>query len=332
MNDLTNMIYEVRDITRSPDEWRKLTQKHGSRIFSLYETLKFNVFGKDKLFGTVINIEGKITLLPLIFRVRDEIVLESLMFPVLAPSHQRIVLDVITDIAEKYGAEKIILGSFTQGVETLDPQLASSMVARDRCEFVFDLSMPYEEILQGIHSNHRRKIRKNKNSGHRMEKLDKDQIRHLMSCETDWKRKKGISAGYYSLFRQFMKHRSYKRELLDKGAANLFGVKSVDDTVLSIALMLEDGEEAFYMIGASTDRGYKSGASVYLFSELVLYYQQQSFTRLNLGGVPMDALQSDHEEHGVYRFKHAFGLQPQVRKSGILKLNSKSRGRGQYES
>jgi lipid II:glycine glycyltransferase (peptidoglycan interpeptide bridge formation enzyme) len=98
----------------------------------------------------------------------------------------------------------------------------------------------------------------------------------------------------------------------------LYGLYLQDGTILSIAYMLEHEQRSFYMLGASSALGYQTAASVRLFWELAQRYAEASIEWLNLGGVPRSAASESHEEHGVYRFKSAYGIEPVVRQTLIF--------------
>jgi lipid II:glycine glycyltransferase (peptidoglycan interpeptide bridge formation enzyme) len=89
----------------------------------------------------------------------------------------------------------------------------------------------------------------------------------------------------------------------------LFGAVEGEE-VLSAALIGWAGARAFYVTGGSTPAGYESAAAFWMHWSIMLRLREAGLQVYNLGGVPADAAEEGHVQHGLFRFKRGFGGSP----------------------
>lgn len=80
-----------------------------------------------------------------------------------------------------------------------------------------------------------------------------------------------------------------------------------EDTPLAAVLIGWAGQRAYYIMGGATVDGYRAGAPVWLHWMIMSELFQRDVRYYNLGGTAADAEQSEHHEHGLFRFKKGFG-------------------------
>jgi hypothetical protein len=81
---------------------------------------------------------------------------------------------------------------------------------------------------------------------------------------------------------------------------NLIAVRAAQsDATVSMALWLVHGENAYYHLGASSDRGYSVSASYAVFAASLQELEERGVRFVNLGGAAGNA----GPENGLHRFK-----------------------------
>lgn len=213
----------------------------------------------------------------------------------------------------RQGVTRIDLGSYDGGVEGYGEGRVGMVT--ERFEFVYDLKRSEEERLRVANSNHRRKLKKSEREPMHLRRIELGPAMLMTRLNRSWARRKGERYGFSRVMHTYLFYRRLTGRLGRDGSANLYGLYDMRGTILSMAYMLERGGSSFYMIGASSNEGYERGAAVRLFWELARHYPQVGVHSMNFGGVPIGAREESHQEHGVYRFKQGFGVEPVVRKS-----------------
>lgn len=301
-----------RDIEADPAGWDRTASDLGAGVFHRAGFLAAHRFGRARRRGVVIAAAGTpAAALGGLFTARPGGArFQTLGFPPrgLLPS------DLPGRLCAWLRAEGVAeadLGSFDGGVEDYD--LVPGARTKDRLEFPWALEAP-EALKAALHSNHRRKLNKLGKMALELRPVTRRPAAVLTRVQRHWEARKGEEAGLMGLIRLHGFHRRLDREVGRAGLATLYGLYD-GDTLLTAAYMLECGERAFYMLGASSPDGYRIGASVGLFMALAGRYMERGIRVLNLGGVPREAEKDGHEEHGVYRFKTGFGIRPAARTS-----------------
>ena len=99
--------------------------------------------------------------------------------------------------------------------------------------------------------------------------------------------------------------------LAEAGVARIFGAREGAEW-LSATLVTSFNGRAFYMLAGHSRRSLELQAGSVLIWECLKWYRAQGDREFNLGGCPAEATQPQSVEHGVYRYKSAFGAK-QVR-------------------
>lgn len=301
------------DIEADPGGWDALARDLGARVFHLSGLLEAHRYGRARRRGVLIArggtpvaaLGGLHTAMPGGARF------QTLAFPPLGP---KLPSDLPGHLCNWLAAEGVAdadLGSYDGGVEDYETVPAARATAR--LEFPWTLEAP-EALRAGLHSNHRRKLAKLAKAGPELRPITRGPAAVLTRVRRHWEARRGEDAGLMGWLRLHGFHRRLDREVGRRGLATLYGLFD-GKTLLSAVYMLEHGDRAFYMLGASSPEGYKAGASVGLFMDLAARYVERGVRVLNLGGVPAEAEKDGHDEHGVYRFKVGFGIRPVARTS-----------------
>lgn len=209
------------------------------------------------------------------------------------------------------GVTEVALGSFDGGVE--DYALPQGACPSERLEFPWALPGSADQVRSALRTHHRRKLAKLAGTEFALKVIARAPAWVMTWVQYHWEVRRG---GFrpLALWRTHQFHAGLQRHVGRAGLATLYGLYR-GRALLTAAYMLEHGDRAFYMLGASAPAGYRVGASVRLFCDLAVRYAGAGTRVLNLGGVPREAEKEGHEEHGVYRFKTAFGVQPAPRRS-----------------
>jgi hypothetical protein len=104
-------------------------------------------------------------------------------------------------------------------------------------------------------------------------------------------------------------YRTTMEAYLDAGAVRFWLVKR-DDRPLSALGMLVYGTRAYYLVGGTSAEGYQCRAAFAAFGHAIQALCAAGVTHLHLGGVPDAAGEEGNVDHGLYRFKEAFGAEP----------------------
>jgi hypothetical protein len=76
---------------------------------------------------------------------------------------------------------------------------------------------------------------------------------------------------------------------------------------LSVCVVGWGGGRAYYVMGGSTEEGYRCGAATWLHWRTMRLLRDHGCTEYNLGGTPAAAADPAYPSHGLYRFKSGFG-------------------------
>jgi hypothetical protein len=314
------------DVEADPRAWDALVADLKARVFHLSGLLEAHRFGRARRRGVLIARGGTpVAVLGGLWTDREGGArFQTLAFPPLRPGLPPDLPGRLCAWLNAEGVGEAELGSFDGGVEDYDALPGAQAVPR--LEFPWELAHP-EALRAALHTNHRRKLAKFAKAGEAPElrPITRRPAAVLTRVRRHWETRKGERGGLVAWWRLHGYHRRLEREVGARGHATLYGLFQ-GDTLLSAAYMLEHGDRAFYMIGASSPDGYRAGASVGLFMDLAARYRERGVRVLNLGGVPAEAERDGHDEHGVYRFKAGFGIRPAVRLSLHFRANGDRTG------
>lgn len=80
-----------------------------------------------------------------------------------------------------------------------------------------------------------------------------------------------------------------------------------EDSVVSVALILQGGDTVYYHSGGSDiEVNRKTCCSAYMFWKALLYFKENGIKYFDFGGCPVRPTE-EHPAYGVYRFKKGFG-------------------------
>jgi len=294
------------EIEKNAHEWNNLLEAGYEYLFNSHAYLLLNKPGKSSLAGIVNENFRMGGLLH-----QDKQCFECFIFPL------NITADVLNELLKwlkAQGVSKVIFNSFAHGSEKVGlPNGVHSTTKR--IEFIADGKYCENLSKSSLHSTHRRTINKLERSNVQLIKIERFFFIHLaISHVTKIIRKPDLYAG----IRRFLKELLYIYQLskLIK-LHDEFMLYSVIEKkkILSSAVILQSGNVAYYMLGASRSCGYKTRASVYLMWSLLNKYCKEGI-EFNMGGVNI----STNSDEGVYRFKKQFGLEEHERKSFQVKL------------
>ncbi len=304
------------DIEANPVGWDQTVTRAASSLFHLSAVLAAHQYGAAKRRGIVVMQGEKIAAAIGGLHTPDGR-FHTLSFVPPDAKNPKALFAELTGWLGKNGISSLEIGSFEQGVEGHDIGNSGTLqgTLTDRLEFPWDLSSGAPDCFSGIRSNHKRKLKKLAASGATLKKMPGNPAWPLTRLRAHWETRKGYGTGLMKFIRSFRYHAALHKTLGRAGIGRLYGLYDRGGNLLCVSYMLEQAHTAFYMLGASAPEGYRVGASIMLFTELAGRYAQQGIHTLNLGGVPLAAENEGHEEHGVYRFKCGFGVQPSARKS-----------------
>lgn len=311
-----SLEFQWFDIDAQPRVWDDKVRASGQSLFHLSALLTAHAFGSDARRGVLIYDGPRLVALVggILKQRRRRRMFQSLSFPSAATTGRPTLVRELMEWLLGQGIVSVSFGSYDGGVEKYElPESACGL--RERLEFLWVLNEAAENRLRSLRSNHKRKLQKLLKEGLVLREVERWQPELLTWMRVQWARRRGHTWGLWDIVRMYRYHRYIYKALSAPGMARLYGLYSRDGTLLSLAYMLETDGMGFYMIGASSPSGYQINASVKLFWDLAERYTARGFHWLHLGGVPRAATDAGHDEHGTFRFKSGFGIQPLGRTS-----------------
>jgi hypothetical protein len=313
--------FEWYDIERDPEGWDESVSDMGQNVFHRSATLAAEQSGLSVRRGVVVKRFGARVCLVggLITPQGTGGSFRALSFPQASERSLPDLPDKLSDWLLYQGITHISIGSFDGGVEGYRRDSRQGR-ASERLEFIYDLSLSDDQRLRTASANHRRQLKKSETESMVLRRIDHHQAWIMSRLNAAWAKRRGDR---FNLRRFLQKYRYYRRltnRLGNDRSAQLYGLYGAHGGILSMAYMLERAGASFYMIGASSEEGYKRGASVRLFFELARHYPSVGIRTMNFGGVPIEARDSRHVEFGVYRFKTGFGIDPTLRRSLTIEV------------
>lgn len=312
------LSFEWFDIDRRPSEWDAQVRAVDQGLFHLSHMLSAHAFGRARRRGIVVRCGSGVAAVlgGLWYRDAHGEHFQTLSFP--APTGERLarLLPELLDWLRQQGVVGIRIGSFESGVENY-PLGDGAWSIEERLEFPWRLDQDESERMRALRSNHKRKLKSLLKRELRVREIQRFQAEHMTWLRLRWAHRRGRRLGLRELFGLYRYYSMLQTNLTRPGLAKLYGLYDQENCLLTMAYMLESGSAAFYMIGASSMAGYRIGASVRLFWDLAGMYAERGLGVLNLGGVPKAALDESHDEHGTFRFKADFGIEP-VRRATLV--------------
>ncbi len=303
--------FEWFEIDREPAFWDSRVRALGQDVFHLSPMLKVHAGRESRLRGVVVRrAGGSVALLGGVWTVTAEGPLfQALSLPrALGDEDGRSVTELLGWLRGQAVAT-VRIGSYDGGAENC--RVLPDGVEREyRLEFPWMLDGTEQDRMRVLHAGHRRKLSKLLRRKLRTERVRMLPAETLLLLRWRWAQRRGIRFTLRKALAYYLRYRMLDRCLTKNGHGALYGLYDEQGELLSVAYMLESPGTAFYMLGASSAAGYRIGASIRLFWDLAERYAERRLRYLSLGGVPAEAVEASHPEHGVYRFKSEFGIEP----------------------
>jgi lipid II:glycine glycyltransferase (peptidoglycan interpeptide bridge formation enzyme) len=222
----------------------------------------------------------------------------------------------LLDHAREGGFERLSIGhSWGDTFEDL-PFLAGH-VSDQVTDFVIDIRPSLEDLMGGMHKVHRKNIRRAERAGltvtvdHRLEALLELRRFQQISAERARTRGNGFSvrdSGYF---------RSIQEAVYGPGLGEVH-VAHLEGTCVGAMAYLASGSRGVTVRSGCDARGYETYAMYLLQLSVIESARQKGVTELNIGGVPREAEEEGHPQHGLHAFKKGFGGTAHLRQAVSL--------------
>lgn len=186
-------------------------------------------------------------------------------------------------------------------------------------EFVVDLRQEMDEIVKGMHKKHRKNLREAEAAGLEVV-VDNSleaflQLRGMQQSSSERASERGNSYGIQGddFFRA-----TYEANYRQGPGHVLFA--RLDGEYVAALAYLAFGLKAVTVRSGSTPRGYETSAMYLLQVELFRRLREDGFEVLNIGGVPAEAAEAGHPQHGLFNYKRYYGGVEQRRTGLTFKL------------
>lgn len=306
----SKLEFQWFNIDAQPREWDQRVAQTRQSLFHRSAVLGAHAFGGARRRGVLLYREGRLEAAVggLLRGGLGGYSFESLSFASVAgESCPELAAEMIGWLRDQ-DVLSVRLGSFAGGVEACE--VKPEWQLSQRLEFLWSLEDAEEERLKRFRNNHRRKLKKLLTQKLELREISRHQRELMTWLRIRWAQRRGKPVRLGEIIQMYRYYGFLQRHLTRSGMGRLYGLYDVDDTLLSMAYMLETEDACFYMIGASSPAGYQQAASIRLFWDLGVRYAQRGYRALHLGGVPKAAMDAAHDEHGTYRFKADFGIEP----------------------
>jgi hypothetical protein len=215
------------------------------------------------------------------------------------------VLRLLEEAARDAGDVVLDIGSYAAGdrgsvLETL------GYASRPRFEFVMSLEPTPDDLWKGMDGARRRAIRRGGRSGVIVEELSPEEgvgiLRRLMDASLERIVQRGGRLARYA----GDSAADPVRVLVETGVGRIVGARVGGDWVSAILLTTFDGR-VYHVMSGNTRSALETAAPSVLFWECIQWSRSRGDREFNLGGCAAEALDPGSAEHGVYRYKAAFG-------------------------
>jgi hypothetical protein len=226
------------------------------------------------------------------------------------------------ELAQRAGWEALEIESF-DGPSPPPDLAALGCATRPRYEFLLDLSPPMETRFAALKSSHRRKVRDAEKSGVTFaDETSAASVELLRELQGHTKERRA-DRGEEMHVPDAEQYRRLAESFVAGGGARLFvgrkegrpmsvilcGVSSgaaPSSTGTPAAGALRSGR-AYYFMGGTTPEGFECNAATLVLWRASVALADLGVATFNLGGVPREAEQEGHAQHGLFRFKEGFG-------------------------
>jgi hypothetical protein len=184
------------------------------------------------------------------------------------------------------------------------------LTVRPRLEFRIPLGANLADTLGGMSSGHRRNIRKAMDDDFSLREDSTVEgamlLRRLQDTTYGRRHEQGnveaqpLTPAYY---------RTTMEAYLATGTLRVWLVERSGDPLSALGILIY-GPRAYYLVGGTSEEGYKCRAAFAAFGHVIEALCAAGVVELHLGGTPSAAETEGHPDHGLYRFKKGFGTEP----------------------
>ena len=327
-----------------PGDWNRQLRHLRGNVFHSSEWAEYveaEQPGCSSEFYTFVDTDGSVIGVALGFRAAST-------RRVVAPFTGRLWLDAMPAMAEASNSLQAIFlrqislharaaGAITLDIGSYDSPTRGVLSSGDfsvskRIEFELDLTQPESAIWNRIDVKRRQRVRKAKKEGVEIRQLSPRDgvtiLRRLQEASFERVEARGGPR---------LDDRDYRSgdpilKLTDAGSARIIG-GFVSGECVTASLFTTFNGRAYHALSGHNRRALETQAPSLLLYETMLRLAEEGYTRLNLGGCTIDALNESSPEHGVYCYKKAFGgeqlncesghrvLRPTIRRIALLWRN-----------
>lgn len=179
-------------------------------------------------------------------------------------------------------------------------------------EFTIDLRHDLESLAKALHKKHRKNIRSAEEQG--LEIVEDNSLeafmllRGMQQSSSERAAERGNSYGIQD-------ERAYRKMydlVYQNGPGRVLFAKKAGEYVAALAFLAFD-RKAITVRSGSTDKGYETSAMYLLQYELIRRLKEEGCQELNIGGVPAEAAEAGHPQHGLFDYKRYYGGLPCLR-------------------
>jgi hypothetical protein len=178
-------------------------------------------------------------------------------------------------------------------------------------EFLVDLTRGEDALLRAMHKKHRKNLRLAQEAD--LEVVEDATLKAFLSVremQQSSAERSSEKGNRYAIQDERFYRESFDAIYRDGPGRVLFARK--DGEVVAALAYLEFGGKAVTVRSGSTVVGYETSAMYLLQYELIRRLAQRGFSVLNIGGVPEEAADASHPQHGLYNYKRYYGSIPRA--------------------
>ncbi|MGA1841295.1 MAG: lipid II:glycine glycyltransferase FemX [bacterium] len=303
------------------DEWRSLIKAVGGNVFHLQEiwlaennpgSICYLVLRNDKdIIGACIGVRQEKRYLKL-FRSSGALYLPTV--PAISDAGQGIkdhIYESLLSFAVKSGFDFLKIGVRWGTDLSHNPRL-NKFIDGHLIEFTIGLKDDMDTIKSSFHKKHRKNIRKAcENDIEIVTDNSLDGLMMLKRLQESSSERASTKGNVYNIqnetyFIELYEH-IYKKKL-----GNIIFARKDQTYVAGLAYLFFNNKAITVRSGVLPE-GYVISAPYYLQYELIRQLKEKRYEIINIGGVPEDASNPSHPQHGLYQFKKGFGTDANIR-------------------
>jgi hypothetical protein len=187
-------------------------------------------------------------------------------------------------------------------------------------EFTINLERDIDGIYSAMHKKHRKNIKRAQEN--RLEIIQNNSLEGLLELRRlqQLSSERASERGNEYVVQDEKAYRKIYEGIYRSGLGNVLFAKKNNEYIAGLAY-LAFGKKAVTVRSGSTEKGYDLFAMYLLKSELIKSLRERGFKELNIGGVPEEASESSHPQHGLYNFKRYYGGEAYLRTGIKIEIN-----------